>query len=58
MKKSKRVHPTPKDVTRNVNENRKQSDSHDMCEADLALSRGGTVATPSNGGANGTDHWI
>lgn len=63
MKKSKRARLTAKDITRNDitrsdKERRNHSDLREVREADLALSRGGTVPAPSNGGANGTDHWI
>jgi hypothetical protein len=58
MKKSKPARLTPQDSTRSGHENRQHSEPRDVGEADLALSRGGTVATPGNGGANGTDHWI
>jgi len=62
MKKSKRARLTANDITRrgitrNGDEDGDPSDSHEVREADLALSRGGNVAAPANGGANGTDHW-
>jgi hypothetical protein len=62
MKKIEQARVTPNDVTRrgitrNGDEDGDPSDSQEVREADLALSRGGNVAAPSNGGANGTDHW-
>lgn len=56
MKQSKRAHSTPKDITRS--RHGLHAAPHALREADLARTHGGTAATPSNGGANGTDHWI